>query len=109
MTFEIFTILAFLIAIVTAFATEGIKKWLTEKKITYAANALAGEVAVALSIVISIGYMILVEAAFNAKMAVILIALAFVSWLGAMIGYDKVKQLFEQFRQVKDKFKKVKI
>lgn len=103
MTFEVFVILTFIISLVTGFLTQAAKKLLDEKKKAYSANALAGTVAVFVSAAISAGYMILMETAFNAKMAVILIALMFLSWGAAMVGYDKAKQLLEQVAKVKNK------
>lgn len=103
MTFEVFVILAFIISLTTGFLTEGIKMWKKEKGKAYSANALAGEVAVVVSAAVGTGYMILTETAFNAKMAVILIALMFLSWGAAMVGYDKLKQLLEQVAKVKNK------
>lgn len=102
MTFEVFVILTLLISATTGFLTEGIKMWLDEKQKKYSTNALAGKVAVVLSVAFGVGYLILTETAFNAKIAVILIALMFLSWGAAMVGYDKAKQLLEQFRKVKD-------
>lgn len=98
MNFEIFTVLLLVVSVFTSLFTEAIKKWLQERQKVYKANALAGYVAVALSIVAGIGYTILAEANFNAKMAVYLIALMLLSWLGAMVGYDKVIQTITQLR-----------
>lgn len=61
-------------------------------------NLLAGVVAVILSIAVDTGYMILTETLMNEKMAVILIALVLLSWLCAMVGYDKVIQAISQFK-----------
>ncbi len=55
--------------------------------------------AVGLSVLVSVGYLVLTEAAFNAKMAVCLIALMLLSWLSAMVGYDKVIQAITQFKK----------
>ena len=55
--------------------------------------------AVGLSVLVSLGYVILTEAAFNAKLAVYLIALMLLSWLAAMVGYDKVIQAISQFKK----------
>lgn len=55
----------------------------------------------ALSVVVSAGYVILTESALNAKMAVYLIALMVLSWLSSMIGYDKVIQTIQQIAGMK--------
>lgn len=67
-------------------------------KCAYRSNLLAGVVAVILSIAVDTGYMILTETLMNEKMAVILIALVLLSWLCAMVGYDKVIQAISQFK-----------
>lgn len=99
MTSEVFLMGLFIISVLTSLVTEGIKKWLTERGKTYHANALAGYVAVILSVLIAAGYIILTEATLNAQMAVYLIALMLLSWLSAMLGYDKVIQAISQFRK----------
>lgn len=96
MNLEIFLIALFAVSLFTGLFTEAIKKWLDERGKTYYSNALAGYVAVVLSVVVSVGYVILTEAALNAKMAVYLIALMVLSWLSSMIGYDKVVQTIQQ-------------
>ena len=101
MNFEIFLIALFAVFLFTGLFTEAIKKWLDERGKTYFSNALAGYVAVALSVVVSAGYVILTEAALNAKTAVYLIALMVLSWLSSMIGYDKVIQTIQQIAGMK--------
>ena len=48
---------------------------------------------------VSAGYLVITETAFNLKMAVYLIALVLLSWLAAMVGYDKVIQSITQFKK----------
>ena len=96
MSLHIFLLMLLIVSTLTGLVTEGVKKLLQEWSITYYANTLAGIVAVVVSAAVGAGYMVMVEAAFNAKMAVYLIALIFMSWLGAMVGYDKVRQAIAQ-------------
>lgn len=98
MTLEVFLLILLIVSTLTGLVTEAIKKWLQERDKKYYANALAGYVAVVLSIGVGIAYIILAQAVFNAQMAVYLIALVFLSWLSAMVGYDKVVQAISQFR-----------
>lgn len=98
MTLDIFLLGLMIVSVFTGLFTEGIKKWLQEKKKDYAANVLAGYVAIGLSVLISAAYIILTEAVLNAQMVVYLIALMLLSWLAAMIGYDKVVQAIMQFK-----------
>ena len=99
MKLEIFLLILLIVSTLTGLFTEAIKKWLQERNKNYYANALAGYVAVALSVVVGAAYIILTQTALNAQMAVYLIALVFLSWLSAMIGYDKVVQAISQFKK----------
>lgn len=98
MSLEFFLFLLMLTSIMTGLFTEGIKKLLDEAGKSYKSNILAGVVSVALSIAAGAGYMVMAEAQINAKMAVILIALVLLSWLCAMVGYDKVIQAITQIK-----------
>ena len=99
MNFEIFLLGLLIVSTLTGLFTEAIKAWLQERGKKYYSNALAGYVAVGLSVLVSFGYVILTETAVNAKMAVYLIALMLLSWLAAMVGYDKVIQAISQFKK----------
>lgn len=99
MTLQIFLLGLLIVSTLTGLFTEAIKKWLQERKKPYYANALAGYVSIVLSIAVGIAYIILTEAAINAQMAVYLIALILLSWLSAMVGYDKVVQAIAQFKE----------
>ena len=90
MTFEIFMFGLLVVSVLTGLFTEAIKGWLSERGKKFYCNALAGYVAAAVSVLVSVGYLIITETAFNLKMAVYLIALVLLSWLAAMVGYDKV-------------------
>ena len=98
MTLEIFLLILLIVSTLTGLATEAIKKWLQARDKNYYANALAGYVAIVMSVAVGAGYIVLVQAVFNAQMAVYLIALVFLSWLSAMVGYDKVVQAISQFK-----------
>lgn len=82
----------------TGLATEAIKKILTEYSKNYYANTLAGIVSVILSVAIGVGYMMLSGISFTSQSIIYLVALVFISWLCAMVGYDKVVQTISQFK-----------
>lgn len=98
MTLEIFLLLLIIISVMTGLFTEAVKKFMEEINVKYKANLLAGAVAAVLSVLIGTGYIILTEAHVNEKLAVMLIALMLLSWLSAMVGYDKVIQAISQFK-----------
>lgn len=101
MDIEHFLMLLIGVSVFTALVTEAIKKIMDEAGKVYKSNILAGVVSVALSIAAGAGYMVMTEAQINAKMAVILIALVLLSWLCAMVGYDKVMQAISQIKIAK--------
>lgn len=98
MGMETFLMLLIGVSVFTALVTEAIKKIMDEAGKYYKSNILAGVVSVVLSIAAGAGYIVMVEAQINAKMAVILIALVLLSWLCAMVGYDKVMQAITQIK-----------
>ena len=85
MSLEVFLLGLLIVSTLTGLFTEAIKKWLDERGKKYYSNALAGYVAIGLSIAVGIAYIILVGAALNAQTAVYLIALILLSWLCAMV------------------------
>ena len=82
----------------TSLATEGVKKILTEKKKNYYANTLAGVVSLIVSAAIGVSYVLMNNMEFTMSIIVTIIALIFMSWLCAMVGYDKVIQAISQFK-----------
>lgn len=95
---EIFFIGLLIISVFTGLATEAVKKFLIDCNINYRANVLAGIVALILSALVGIGYVVMMNVAITAQVVVCLIALMFMSWLCAMVGYDKVIQTISQFK-----------
>lgn len=100
-SFEIFLLGLLIISTVTGLATEGVKIVLSEYNVNYRANTLAGVVALFVAGAIGIGYILLTNIGFNTNVIVCLIAEVFMSWLCAMVGYDKVIQAISQFKTTK--------
>lgn len=98
MTLQIFLAVLLIVSTLTGLFTEGIKKVLEERNKSYYSNVLAGAVSVVLSVLVWFCYVIIVDAVINAQMIVFLIALVLLSWLCAMVGYDKVIQAISQFK-----------
>ncbi len=96
MSLSVFLMLLLIVSTFTGLVTEAVKKLLQERGKPYYSNALAGYASAGLSIAVGVAYVILTDAAINAQMAVYLIALLFMSWLAAMVGYDKVRQTIAQ-------------
>lgn len=101
-TFETCLFGLLIISTLTGLATEAVKKILTEHNVEYHANTLAGIVAFVLSLALGTGYVILSDLDFTTKVVVCIIAETFMSWLCAMVGYDKVIQTISQFKTPKE-------
>ena len=101
MSIEFLFIALLAVSVLTNLTVEGLKKMLDKKAVDYATNVMAAAVAVVLSALLSAGYLIMTETAFNAKIAVELIALMYLSFLVATNGYDKVVQAIKQIQSGK--------
>lgn len=97
-TFETFLMGLLVISTLTSLVTEAIKKILNTKMVNYDSNILAGISAAGLSVMVGVGYIVMTGIAFTAQIAVTIIALVFMSWLCAMVGYDKVVQVITSFK-----------
>lgn len=100
MSLEFLFIALLAVSILTNLTVEGIKKLLEDKE-NYSLNVLAATVSVVLSVTISAGYLIWTETMLNARIAVELIALAYLSFLVSTNGYDKVVQAIRQIKEAK--------
>ena len=98
MTLQTFLLGLLISSSLTSLATEGIKKILTEKKKNYYANTLAGVVSLVISAAIGVCYVLVNNLSFTAPVIITIVALIFMSWLCAMVGYDKVIQAISQFK-----------
>lgn len=102
-SFETFLLGLLVVSTLTSLVTEAIKKILTEHNKTYYSNTLVGVIALILSTAIGGCYILLSGAGFTPHMIIYWVALVFMSWLCAMIGYDKVIQAISQFKTSKRK------
>lgn len=93
---QIFLTGLFVVSLLTGLVTEGIKRLLDEYKKEYHSNVVAGIIAVVFSVLVDIGYTVVNNMAFDAVWVVYLISLIILSWLCAMLGYDKVIQTLAQ-------------
>lgn len=96
MTVTAFLIILTACAAITSLSTEGIKKLLNEAKVTYAANLLVLIVAVIVGCGATALYYVNYQIPFNALNNVYLALMGVANWLGATLGYDKVRQTIEQ-------------
>ena len=82
------------ISVLTSLTVEALKKLLGDKK--YSANLMAVIVAVVLTILTSVCYRVYYSLTLTPQIAVIIVALTFLSFLTSTVGFDKVKQLINQ-------------
>lgn len=94
---QVFLLGLLAVSVLTGLATEAVKKILSEHNRTYRANTLAGVIATLISIAVGCGYVLIMEIGFTTNVIVYLVALVFLSWICAMVGYDKVIQAISQF------------
>ena len=98
MSTQVFLMLLLIISVLVGLTVEAIKVLKDDKE--RATNLTAGITSVVISIIVGVFYCILANVTFNAQIVIYLIALVFLSWLCAMLGYDKVIQTL---KQIKDK------
>ncbi len=96
MTVTAFLIILTACAAITSLLTEGIKKFLDEQKVTYASNILVLVIAVIVGCGTTVLYYVNYQIPFNALNSVYLALMGVANWLGATLGYDKVRQTIAQ-------------
>ena len=96
---EVYLLGLMVVSTLTSLTTEAIKMILKENNVSYRANTLAGIVSCVLSVAVGTAYVVFTETAFNPQTIICLIALMFVSWLCAMVGYDKVVEHLKTSRK----------
>ena len=85
-----------LISVLTSLTVEAIKKILNDKHIDYSSNLLAMVVSIVLTLAICIGYVLYWGVPITIQNVVVMVALVFLSFLSATVGFDKVKQMLDQ-------------
>jgi hypothetical protein len=98
MTVEIFLILLTFFSVVTSLATEAAKIFLDSVYATYQSNVL---VLIVAAIVGGNGMVIFYlcnNYQWTATNIICIFLMIFANWLGAMVGYDKVRQAITQFK-----------
>lgn len=96
MTVTVFLVLLTVFATITAVVTEAVKKFLDEQKVKYASNIVVLMVAMVIGCGGTAIYYVNYQVPFNALNSVYLALMGVANWVGAMVGYDKVKQAISQ-------------
>lgn len=100
MTLEIFLMGLMVISTLTSFVTEAVKTIFTEHGWKYSANTIAGICSFAVALLIGICYVLFTGTVVTTQVVIVIFALVVLSWLCAMVGYDKVIQSLEQFKSI---------
>ena len=103
MTVTFFLIILTICAAVTSLLTEGIKKFLDDQGKVYASNVLVLTVSMIVGCGATALYYVNYQIPFNALNSVYLALMGVANWLGATLGYDKVKQTIVQIGVKEDK------
>ncbi len=98
MSIEIFMMLLLLISTLTGLVTEAVKVHAADYGRRIKPNTTAGIVAIVTSAGVAIAYVLFTGQIVTIKVIVSIVALVFMSWLCAMVGYDKVVQTLAQMR-----------
>lgn len=98
MTVEMFLILLTILSTLTSLCTEGVKALLDSWQLKYATNIVVLIVAVIVGGLGTIIFYILNNYAWTAMNIVCIPLMMLANWLGAMLGYDKVKQAITQIK-----------
>lgn len=96
MTVTVFLVLLTAFAAITAVVTKAVKKFLDELKVKYASNIVVLMVAMIVGCGGTAIYYVNYQVPFNALNSVYLALMGIANWVGAMVGYDKVKQTISQ-------------
>lgn len=88
-----------LISILTTTSTEAVKKILDQTGLKYATNVVAAIVAALMSAVVEFYPLLSSGAEIGTNCIYEFIALIFLSFIGATLGYDKAVQLIRQMKE----------
>lgn len=91
-----------IISTLTGLFTEGTKKLLDSKSITYASNVIATIWSIVTAVFVFLFYILYTSTAISGIVMLELIAVCGLSWLCAMLGYDKVVQAITQIKSSAD-------
>lgn len=100
MKLDMFAFALLVVSTLTGLVVQAIKAMLAENHIVMKKpNTVAGIVAVVLAALLGVGWVLYTGAVWSVQLVLLLVALAFLSWLCAMLGYDKVMQTLAQLKR----------
>ena len=99
MTVTVFCIIWAGLSVLTGLVTQAIKDFISTYKENYPSNIIALIVALVLGAGVSIVYYLQNGIPFTALNVIYIIAIGLLNWVGATVGYDKVKQAVLQLME----------
>ena len=96
MTVEVFMTMLFAVSVVNSLLTEAVKQVFDEFEKTYSSNIIAGIVSVVVGGFICYSHAMFSGVEPNHLLFITYIAFVVMSWVCAMVGYDKVMQAVKQ-------------
>lgn len=91
-----------IVSLVTNLTVEGIKKLLDGTKVKYSSNVLAAILSVIIACAVCVIYLVITDTIFTLKIGVEIAVLMYLGFLVATVGYDKVVQMIQQIKVVKE-------
>lgn len=101
MTVTVFLLLLTIFSTMTAVTVEAMKKFMDAEGIVYSSNIIALVVALILGTVGTGLYYVTVHIDFTLLNIAYMVLMGVANWIGAMVGYDKVRQAIEQIGGLK--------
>lgn len=99
MSIDLFVIIFTVLAILTPLFVEAVNMLLKDLKAKIGMNLIVLAVSVILSLIAMIFIYLQRGIPFNAVNCFYILFMVLANWLGSMVGYDKVKQAFEQIKK----------
>lgn len=99
MNLTVFVILLTVCATITSLLTEAVKSFLDMQKVKYASNIVVLVIAMVTGCTGAMLYYLIFMIDITLLNCIMAIFLGLANWVGAMVGYDKVKQALEQIKQ----------
>lgn len=96
MTLTAFLIILAACSAATSLLTEGVKKFLDEIKVKYASNVIVLIIALLVGGSVTAIYYIALDIPCTLLNLIYLLLMGIANWLGAMLGYDRVRQTITQ-------------
>ena len=96
MTITVFLILLTVFSTATSLVTEGVKAFLNDAKIQYSSNMVVLIIALFVGVGGTAFYLLQSNIVFSALNCIYAVLMGVANWLGAMVGYDKVRQMLMQ-------------